>query len=97
MSFRRINKIDLDNLKSDILNSDLKTKPEKELLKLCKQYDTILQTILNKHAPLLTKTVSQKQKFDGVAWKEFGAEPVTGTIYHVTVLSAICAIELWRK
>ena len=60
MSFRRINKIDLDNLKSDILNSDLKTKLEKELLKLCKQYDTILQTILNKHAPLLTKTVSER-------------------------------------
>ena len=58
--FRRINKIDLDNLKNDILNSDLKTKPEKELPKLCKQYDTILQTILNKHAPLLTKTVSER-------------------------------------
>ena len=58
--FRRINEIDLDNLKNDILNSDLKTKPEKELPKLCKQYDTILQTILNKHAPLLTKTVSER-------------------------------------
>ena len=58
--FRRISKIDLDNLKNDILNSDLKTKPEKELPKLCKQYDTILQTILNKHAPLLTKTVSER-------------------------------------
>ena len=42
------------------MNSDLKTKPEKELPKLCKQYDTILQTILNKHAPLLTKTVSER-------------------------------------
>ena len=52
--------IDLDNLKNDILNWDLKTKPEKELPKLCKQYDTILQTILNKHAPLLTKTVSER-------------------------------------
>ena len=60
ISFRRINKIDLDNLKNDILNSDLKTKPEKELPKLCKQYDTILQTILSKHAPLLTKTVSER-------------------------------------
>ena len=39
------------------MNSDLKTKPEKELPK---QYDTILQTILNKHAPLLTKTVSER-------------------------------------
>ena len=37
----RINKIDLDNLKNDILNSDLKTKPEKELPKLCKQYDVV--------------------------------------------------------
>ena len=52
--FRRITKMNLGNLKNDILNSDLKTKPEKELPKLCKQYDTILQTILNKHAPLLT-------------------------------------------
>ena len=42
------------------MNSDLKTKPEKKLSKLCKQYDTILQTILNKHAPLLTKTVSER-------------------------------------
>ena len=42
------------------MNSDLKTKPEKELPKLCEQYDTILQTILNKHAPLLTKTVSER-------------------------------------
>ena len=42
------------------MNSDLKTKPEKELPKLCKQYDTILQTILNKHAPLLTKSVSER-------------------------------------
>ena len=57
ISFKRINKIDLDNLKNDILNSDLKTKPEKELPQ---QYDTILQTILNKHAPLLTKTVSER-------------------------------------
>ena len=47
--FRRIDKIDLDNLKNDILNSDLKTKHEKKLQKLCKQNDTILQTILNKH------------------------------------------------
>ena len=58
--FRRINKIDLDYLKNDILNSDLQTKPEKELPKLCKHYDTILQTILNKHALLLTKTVSER-------------------------------------
>ena len=60
ISFRRIYKIDLDNLKNYILNSDLKTKPEKELPKLCKQYDTILQNILNKHAPLPTKTVSER-------------------------------------
>ena len=31
-----------------------------KLSKLCKQYDTILQTILSKHAPLLTKTVSER-------------------------------------
>ena len=58
--FRRINKIDVDNLKNDILNLYLKTKHEKELPKLCKQYDTILQTILNEHTPLLTKTVLER-------------------------------------
>ena len=33
----------------------------------------------------------------GVAWKEFGAEPVTGATDHVTEFSVICAKELWRK
>ena len=42
------------------MNSDFKIKPEKELPKLCKQYDTILRPISTKHAPLLTKTVSER-------------------------------------
>ena len=31
-----------------------------------------------------------KQMFDDVAWKEFGAEPVTGAIDHVTVKCNLC-------
>ena len=47
-------------LKNSIFKSDLKTKPEKELSKLCEQYDTIFQTILNEQSPLLTNTVSER-------------------------------------
>ena len=91
------------------MNSDLKTKPEKKLPKLCKQYATSLQTFLNKLAPLLTKTVSERPPTPWMTkeileakvrlhrLKEFGAEPATDTIDHVTEFSAICAIELWRK
>ena len=57
---RKINKIDYESFHSDILNSDLINKPEKDLSALCQQYDSVLSAILDKHAPVSTKTMSKK-------------------------------------
>ena len=60
ISFRKINKIDYESFHSDILNSDIIKKPEKDLSALCQQYDSVLSSILGKHAPVITRTLPQK-------------------------------------
>ena len=55
MSFRKINKIYYESFYSDILSSDLIKKPEKHLSALCQQYDSVLSSILEKHAPVSTE------------------------------------------
>ena len=56
----KINKIDYESFHSDILISDLIKKPEKDLSALCQQYDSVLSSILDKHAPVSTKTLPRK-------------------------------------
>ena len=53
-------KIDYGSFHSDILSSDLIKKPEKDLSVLCQQYDSVLSSILDKHAPVSTKTLQRK-------------------------------------
>ena len=60
ISFRKINIIDYESFHSDILNFDLIKKPEKDLSALCQQYDSVLGCILDKHAPVSTKTLPRK-------------------------------------
>ena len=60
ISFRKINKIDYDSFHSDFLDSDLIKKPEKDLSALCQQYDSVLSSILDQHAPVSTKTLPRK-------------------------------------
>ena len=60
ISFRKINKIDYESFHSDILILDLIKKPEKDLSALCQQYDYVLSFILDKHAPVSTKTLPRK-------------------------------------
>ena len=49
-----------ESFHSDILSSDLIKKPEKDLSALCQQYDSGLSSILDKHAPVSTKTLPRK-------------------------------------
>ena len=35
-------------------------KPEKDLSALCQQYDSVLSSFLDKHAPVSTKTLPRK-------------------------------------
>ena len=58
MSFRKIGCIDLDSLKCDVANSSLCTDTPDDLTELVTLYNSTLCSILNKHAPLITKTVS---------------------------------------
>ena len=58
--FQKINKIDYESFHSDILSSDLIKKPENDLSALCQQYDSVLSSILDKHAPVSTKTLPRK-------------------------------------
>ncbi|CAB4027441.1 Hypothetical predicted protein, partial [Paramuricea clavata] len=50
----------LQKLRNDIMNSSLCLSPQPVLSELCDQYDKVLSSILDDHAPLLTKTVIQR-------------------------------------
>ena len=58
--YRHIHKINIAALKADILKSDLIIKPKGHLSDLCGQYYQVLKSLLNKHAPVRSKSVSQK-------------------------------------
>ena len=58
-SFRCINSIDTDQFCSDLENSALITCPTADLNDLVQQYNITLSTLLDKHAPLITKTVKE--------------------------------------
>ena len=42
--------MEYESFHSDILSLDLIKKPEKDLSALCQQYDSVLSSILDKHA-----------------------------------------------
>ena len=51
--------IDLDAFRRDILNSDLIICPADNAVDLANQYNSVLSSILDKHAPLKSKRVSR--------------------------------------
>ena len=57
---RPIHKIDIAAFTGGILISDLVRNLTGDLFGLCKQYHRVLETLLNKHAPVTSKSVSQK-------------------------------------
>ena len=65
ISFWKINKIYYESLYSDILISDLIKKPEKDLPAIFQQYDSVLSSILDKHALVSTQTLPRKQQLHG--------------------------------
>ena len=58
--YRPIHKINIAALKADILKSDLIRDPKGHLSDLYGQYYQVLKVLLNKHAPVRSKSVSQK-------------------------------------
>ena len=57
---RNTKNIDLDKFKLDIQKSDLITDPKHSVAELYNQFHKTLESLLDCHAPLKTKTVSQK-------------------------------------
>ena len=55
ITFRPINKIDLDSLHKDLSNSDILMHPKTSLLELTDHFSKTLSQLLDKHAPRQTK------------------------------------------
>ena len=60
MFYRPIHTINIAALKADILKSDLIIKSKGHLSDLCEQYYQVLKALLNKYAPVRSRSVSQK-------------------------------------
>jgi hypothetical protein len=56
--YRKLKSIDRPQLATDIKDSALYTTPANEISELVEQYDTVLQELLDKHAPTKTRVVT---------------------------------------
>ena len=57
ITFRPINKININTFHDDLANSDLLIQPKSTLYELVNQYHETLSKLLDKHAPKQTKSV----------------------------------------
>ena len=57
MSFRKYRNIVIDDLKNDILNSNALQNPTGSIYELVETYNTQLSAIIDKHAPVQSKTL----------------------------------------
>ena len=60
IKYRKIQSINMEAFKADIQNSDLIRYPKTNATELATQYDSVLHTLINLHAPLVTKKISIK-------------------------------------
>ena len=60
LSFRKIRDIDMDKFKSDIQASTLLSHPADDVNELVEQYNSVLTTIMDDHAPVITKYVTDR-------------------------------------
>ncbi len=60
VTYRKLKAINHEDFACDIMNSDLITKPHSDLPALIDQYNSTLSTVLDKHAPLKTRSFTQR-------------------------------------
>ena len=58
IKYRKLQPINMEAFKADIQNSDLIRYPKTNATELALQYDSVLHTLINLHAPLVTKKIS---------------------------------------
>ncbi len=61
-SFRKIKSIHMEDLRSDLSQSDIICNPPEDLHALVDCYNTCLSSLLDKHAPVITKEVPVKDR-----------------------------------
>ena len=59
ISFRRYHKIDMDTLKYDLKNTEFVQSPACNVEDLFEQYNKSLSSVLDKHAPIVTKSLKK--------------------------------------
>ena len=84
VTFRRYHKIDMDSFRKDLGNSAFIKRPGDTVSGLCEQYLDDLSKLLDKHAPLVTRTFTKQatgwltptgwQKPSGDSWNESGVK-----------------------
>ena len=57
ISYRKLKSIDLISLQSDLAATDLCRNPPEVLEDLARSYNSTLKVVLDKHAPLITRTI----------------------------------------
>ena len=60
IKYRKLQSINMEAFKADIQNSNLNRYPKTNATELALQYDSVLHTLINLHAPLVTKKISIK-------------------------------------
>ena len=63
IKYRKLQSINMEAFKDDIQNSDLIRYPKTNATELALRYDSVLYTLINFHAPLVTKKISIKPPY----------------------------------
>ena len=58
VSYRKLRSVNTDTFRQDILSSELLSTNSSDLNSLCSRYDDVISAIVDKHAPLVTKTIT---------------------------------------
>ncbi|XP_068675919.1 protocadherin Fat 4-like [Montipora foliosa] len=58
VSYRKLRSVNTDAFRQDILSSELVSTNSSDLNSLCSSYDDVISAIVDKHAPLVTKTIT---------------------------------------
>ena len=58
VSHRKLCSANTDAFRQDILSSELLSTNSSDLISLCSRYDDVISAIVDKHAPLVTKTIT---------------------------------------
>ena len=60
--YRKLNSVNVVSLNEDLATSELRQNPSDDLQELVSSYNNTLMAALDKHAPLITRTIVQRPR-----------------------------------